>query len=37
VGRSEAFKAFDEKVKEIRGGVTGDRIFQNYHNIPSIG
>jgi len=35
--RSEAFKALEAKVAELRGGKAGERIFHNYHDIPTVG
>lgn len=35
--RHEAFKAFEEKVAELKGGSAGSRIFHNYHNTPIVG
>ncbi|CAJ1335231.1 unnamed protein product, partial [Effrenium voratum] len=34
---SEAFKQFEAKIKELKGGKTGEYIFHNYHDIPSVG
>jgi len=34
--RSETVKAFEEKVKELRGGL-GSRIFHNYHQMVTVG
>jgi len=34
---SDAFKAFEAKVKELKGGKLGERIFHNYHDIPTVG
>jgi len=37
LARSEGFKAFEDKIKDLRGGSTGARIFHNYHNTPTVG
>lgn len=34
---SEAYKQFEAKLKEVTGGKLGERIFHNYHDIPSVG
>ncbi|CAE7435489.1 unnamed protein product [Symbiodinium natans] len=34
---SEAYKQFEAKLKEVTGGRLGERIFHNYHDIPSVG
>jgi len=35
--RTDTYKAFEEKIKELRGGSLGEIIFNNYHQIPSVG
>lgn len=35
--RTEAFRAFEAKVAEIRGGSAGSFIFHNYHDTPTVG
>jgi len=37
IAASDAFKAFEAKVKELKGGKLGERIFHNYHDIPTVG
>lgn len=37
IARSEGFKAFEEKIKDLRGGSTGTRYFFNYHDTPTVG
>jgi len=37
ITRSEAFKAFEEKIQDLRGGSIGTRIFHNYHDTPTVG
>jgi len=34
---SESFKQFEAKLKELKSGKLGERIFHNYHDIPSVG
>lgn len=34
---SDAYKQFEAKLKELKNGKLGERIFHNYHDIPSIG
>eukprot|EP00913_Durusdinium_trenchii_P009547 g8970.t1 len=34
---SEAYKQFEAKLKELKNGHMGERIFHNYHDIPSVG
>lgn len=35
--RTDVVKAFEETIKEVRGGALGDRFFTSYHDIPSVG
>eukprot|EP00929_Paragymnodinium_shiwhaense_P008216 TRINITY_DN11215_c0_g1_i1.p1 TRINITY_DN11215_c0_g1~~TRINITY_DN11215_c0_g1_i1.p1 ORF type:complete len:337 (+),score=125.96 TRINITY_DN11215_c0_g1_i1:73-1083(+) len=35
--RTDVVKAFEKKIEELRGGPAAPRIFQNYHDIPTIG
>lgn len=37
IARSEAFKAFEAKIAECKDGKAGERIFHNYHDIPTVG
>lgn len=37
MARSESCKAFEDKIAELKGGKAGERIFHNYHNIPTVG
>jgi len=34
---SDAYKQFEAKLKELKGDNLGERIFHNYHDIPSVG
>mmetsp|Transcript_82048 Transcript_82048/g.237233 ORF Transcript_82048/g.237233 Transcript_82048/m.237233 type:complete len:99 (+) Transcript_82048:2-298(+) len=35
--RTDAYKAFEAKIAECKGGKAGDFIFHNYHNTPTVG
>lgn len=37
IAHSDAFKAFEAKIAEVKGGSAGERIFHNYLQIPTIG
>lgn len=35
--RTAAYKAFEEKIKEVKGGPAGEFYFFNYHETPTVG
>eukprot|EP00930_Biecheleria_cincta_P023381 TRINITY_DN16907_c0_g1_i2.p1 TRINITY_DN16907_c0_g1~~TRINITY_DN16907_c0_g1_i2.p1 ORF type:complete len:329 (+),score=60.50 TRINITY_DN16907_c0_g1_i2:50-1036(+) len=35
--KSEGYQAMEAKIKELKGGKLGERIFHNYHDIPTVG
>merc|ERR1711988_1575345 len=35
--RTDVVKAFEKKIEELRKGPAQPRIFQNYHDVPTIG
>jgi len=34
---SESYQQFEAKIKEVGGGKLGERIFNNYHDVPTVG
>lgn len=35
--RTDTYKAFETKIKELKGGPAGEFIFHNYHDTPTVG